>query len=453
MKTLSLIITGLALTAALPLAAQPASHSVTTRGTITLNTNVVVIQDGTNGPTQMSVTVTSDGDGPTVVVTSPPGEAGSSGVSAGGGVMLGGRAARSGGTNSQPNFVGGSGGAGGGFGGAGGGFGGAGGGSSSRAVNSADTERILKQVEEALRSSLGSTGAAAHEAEEKVMKTLRQALQQTRSAPATPQDERDAFAERMRQILQQTRSAPAPVIRAPLPPHFPSVLGRSGAPEQPVLILSEPMAQATRTDWVEDLRVMDKLLRDEVSKANGHSPRQAMGVNLWWDGQPQTTSPRPTYLEDYGALFSYDVSFPLMAAPQAAKAASAQRQTSTAWDRARHEVRSKSVSVVNGITNSYEFHTSSDDAPPAECKAEQVEAFVNSLLEMLDEAKNIRHLKDREWVTVTVAGTDEAGQPARLTLKVSKSDLAKRAEGKLTAEELCKKVSRRFDAEAQHVTF
>ncbi|MCX6906297.1 MAG: hypothetical protein NTW03_23020, partial [Verrucomicrobia bacterium] len=306
MKTLSLILTGLALTAALPLAAQPTSHSFTTRSTVTLNTNVVVIQDGTNGSTQMSVAVTSDGDGPTVVVTSPPGEAGSSGVSAGGGVMLGGRGVRYGGTNNTAHAIISSGGA-------GGGFGGAGGGSSSPAVNSADTERILKQVEEALRSSLGSTGAAAHEAEEKVMKTLRQALQQTRSAAAAG----------FRTVPSLTRLA--------------NVVGRSGAPEQPALILSEPMAQATRAEWVEDLRVMEKLLRDEGSKANGHSPRQAMGVNLWWNGQPQTASPRPTYLEDYGALFSYEVSFPLMAAPQAAKAASGQRQTSTAWDRARRE--------------------------------------------------------------------------------------------------------------------
>ena len=68
-------------------------------------------------------------------------------------------------------------------------------------------------------------------------------------------------------------------------------------------------------------------------------------------------------------------------------------------------------------------------------------------------AKNLRHPKDREWVTVTVAGAADAGQSARLTLKVSRSDLAKRADGKLTTEDLRKKVARRGAAETQAAGF
>ena len=47
----------------------------------------------------------------------------------------------------------------------------------------------------------------------------------------------------------------------------------------------------------------------------------------------------------------------------------------------------------------------------------------------------------------------EKGQSARLTLQVSRSDLAKRADGKLTTEELRKKVARRGAAETQAAGF
>ncbi len=56
-------------------------------------------------------------------------------------------------------------------------------------------------------------------------------------------------------------------------------------------------------------------------------------------------------------------------------------------------------------------------------------------------------------MTVAVAGAADAGQSARLTLKVSRSDLAKRADGKLTTEELRKKVARRGAAETQAAGF
>ena len=286
------------------------------------------------------------------------------------------------------------------------------------AFNSPDIERVLKQVEEALQSSLGAAGAAARDAQDKAMKAARQALQQAQTA------------------------------RAAIRPWAHFGYGRQGPRDEPALIGSQPMEPAARLEWKEDLRVMDKLLRDEVKKANGgRPPRQAMGVSLGLSLQPQTESAPPAYLEDYGALFSYEASFPLMPAPQTAKPASPQRQTSTAWERARRELRSRTVTVSNGVTNVYEYQTTSDDSPATDFNTNQVHALVNGLLVMLDEAKNIRRLKDREWVTVTVAGADEAGQPARLTLKVSQADLAKRAAGTLSAEELRKKVSRRFDTD------
>ena len=56
-------------------------------------------------------------------------------------------------------------------------------------------------------------------------------------------------------------------------------------------------------------------------------------------------------------------------------------------------------------------------------------------------------------MTVAVAGAADAGQSARLTLKVSRSALAKRADGKLTTEALRKKVARRGAAETQAAGF
>ena len=148
------------------------------------------------------------------------------------------------------------------------------------------------------------------------------------------------------------------------------------------------------------------------------------------------------YVEDHGAVFSYDVNFPLAAAGTGATRKET-RQTDSKWERARSEVRSSVVTVVNGVTNVQELHKTSDGSePPAEFDAAKVDALVNSMIEVLSEARNMRHLKESEFVIVTVGGTDDAGKPVRLTLKASKGDIAKLADGKLTPEEFKKKVAR-----------
>ncbi len=242
----------------------------------------------------------------------------------------------------------------------------------------------------------------------------------------------------------------------------------------PALVVTQPMTTETRAQWLEDLRIMDKLLREAVGRAGGDGPRQAMGIPLVVFDQPEG---QPMYVEDFGALFSYRVGFPLATDGQAATRKT-EKPTGSAWERAKKEIegpqngpglsdeqqaavvtswgvqppeastvppmpRMPPRSVVDAFRQRYGIPPSAPPpgGAPVEFDPAKVDALVAAVLAVLPEAKNIRQCKESECVLVTIAGPNDPGPPARLTFKVKKSDIDAAASGKLTPEEFKKRVA------------
>ena len=201
------------------------------------------------------------------------------------------------------------------------------------------------------------------------------------------------------------------------------------ARSEPAVITTSIMTPGIRGEWVEDLNVMDKLLRDELNRVEGDTARQALGIRLMFSG---IESQPPMYLDGYGALFSYSTDIALAAAgskPEKNDGSS----TSSAWDSARRQLDPGTYS--NGQEWMRRFRRTEFDAA-------RLEALTDAVVTILREAKNIRHLREDECVTVTITGRDDAGEPIRLTLKVTKQDIVKFANEKMTPEEFKQKVAR-----------
>lgn len=225
-------------------------------------------------------------------------------------------------------------------------------------------------------------------------------------------------------------------------------LARSGVivvpmPSSPLVIITTSMPPQTEQQWSEDLKVMDKLLRDAVTRASGDaSPSQAMGIRMTLMG----AKVEPMYIEDCGALFGFSVNTTLAAASDDPKeSAESPGDAESAWERAKRELKGDSANPVNA-TGWF------PPGPPAgamprvpirKFKRAVVEELVDAALQALPEAKNLRHLPDGEVVIVTIAGVDEAGTPVRLSLKAKKSDIDKAASGELSPEKFKARVARR----------
>lgn len=205
--------------------------------------------------------------------------------------------------------------------------------------------------------------------------------------------------------------------------------------DRPAIVVTQPMSVQTQTEWKEDLTVMDKLLGDEIIRVSGETAPQAMGIRLTMFGHAA-----PMYLEGCGAVFSSTVNLPLAAADKGtAKPNERPAGSASAWDRAKSAIAASSRNadgsqVVSGRAM----------FPPIKFDQGKVDELVSAILKVLPEAKNIRHLKDDEFVMVTIAGFDEAGVPVRLTLKVKKSDIDGAASGKLAPPDFKARVALRI---------
>jgi hypothetical protein len=208
-----------------------------------------------------------------------------------------------------------------------------------------------------------------------------------------------------------------------------AMMFRSGSSDTPVVLVTQPTEPAIQSEWDEDLKVMDKLLRDAI---DGNGDPSAMGIPLVMLGRAA-----PMYVEGCGVIFRTGVSWSLAAADKdAGKQDGKQRDRTSAWERAKRQVSGE----VPG--NAPEF-LDMPMYPPFQ--QEKLDALIAGMIRVLPEASNMRHLKPEEFVFISVSGTDDNGAPTRLTLKARKSDIDAAAAGKLaTPEEFKAKVSLRI---------
>lgn len=243
----------------------------------------------------------------------------------------------------------------------------------------------------------------------------------------------------------------------------------------PVLIVTTPMESANRDEWRQDLRIMDNLLRERTVRDDGVAGPEAMGIKLLMTGGQENP---PMYLEEYGAVFSYAVNFPLATAKKTeAKKPANEASPDSAWERAKREVEgsrngpelaggpptpasdaeyrraAESFQQRYGIAmsggNPYGAAAGFTFAPPTAFDQAKVDALVNGVLSALPEAKNMRHLKESEALVVTISGRDDMGVPMRLTFKAKKADIDQAGTGTLTPEEFKTRVARNLGPTAQ----
>lgn len=209
-------------------------------------------------------------------------------------------------------------------------------------------------------------------------------------------------------------------------------------PSAPLIIVTRSMPPQTEQEWAEDLKVMDKLLRDAVTRGSGDArPREAMGIRMTMMGG----TVEPMYIEDAGVLFGFSVNTTLAAASKEPReSAESPGDDASAWERAKRDLKG------DGAGPAITFPPGFGPIPrvqPRKFKRAVVEDLVDAALKVLPEARNLRHLPSGEVVFVTIAGVDEAGTPVRLTLKAKKSDIDQAASGALSPKEFKARVARR----------
>jgi hypothetical protein len=210
--------------------------------------------------------------------------------------------------------------------------------------------------------------------------------------------------------------------------------GRAPSPDTPLVISTQPTDETAAGEWAEDLKVMDKLVREEIARSGGDDP-QAMGIKLTMVGRSA-----PMYVEGAGAIFSAAVNFPLAPIGATAKKEDKPRNAASKWEQAKRELNGYPVPARIRLDPGQE---ASDEGPALAFDQAKLDQLVNAVAKAMIEASNIRHLPENESVIVTIAGIDEGAMPVRLTLKASKGAIDAAASGKVSAEEFAKQVSRR----------
>jgi len=195
--------------------------------------------------------------------------------------------------------------------------------------------------------------------------------------------------------------------------------------DTPAIITTGSMDASVQAEWKEDLGVMNKLLLDKIAGVGG-GDTLAMGIRL-------TSLPRssPMYVEDCGVIISAGASRLLAPGKSTQNKSDKPRDPMSAWEKARRE--------LSGLP----ADPSEKDNTPAFDQA-KVDELINTIVGILPEASHIRHLKDGEFVLVTVSGFDDDGNPVRLTLRAKKADIDQAASGQLKPDEFRQRVTRRI---------
>lgn len=206
------------------------------------------------------------------------------------------------------------------------------------------------------------------------------------------------------------------------------------SPDAPVVISTRQLDAAAQAELREDLKVMDKLIRDEAARAGAGDP-QAMSIKLTMVGRES-----PMYVEGAGAIFHANVNWPL--APLAGdgdRKDDRPRDPASKWERAKRQLSGAHVTVRL------------DGKPPMTLplpspvfEQARLDALRAALLAVLPEAANIRHLGENENVFITIEGIDDGGAPVRMTLKASKADIDAAAAGTITPAEFAQRIAQRI---------
>ncbi len=216
------------------------------------------------------------------------------------------------------------------------------------------------------------------------------------------------------------------------------VFALSSSSDSPVLLVTAPMDDKIRGEWKEDLAIMNKLLENAVRSSGDGAVGQAMGITLQTTGRVA-----PIYMEDCGLIFRMSVNIPLAASGKyPTTKTSAPTTKPSAWELTKRQLSGRNDYVPDGDWQMYDLQGRTGASPRPTFDQDKIDALIATLVAQLPEATHFRHLGAGEWVFVSISGSDDAGTPKRLTLKVNKSDIDDAATGKIKQDEFKHRVAR-----------
>ncbi|MBM3846242.1 MAG: hypothetical protein FJ405_08155 [Verrucomicrobia bacterium] len=165
----------------------------------------------------------------------------------------------------------------------------------------------------------------------------------------------------------------------------------------PLVVPLAPTEGQKLKEMEEHLSVMGRVLGKVVGKlSEGASDLFPGGYQ---SANDRVSSGGPMYLEGYGAVFTFQVRFPLVASTTPAKASDDEKEDN-AWREARAELFGGKKAPGNRLV----FLT---EGPPAEeYDATKVAALKRDLTHALKHASNMSHLASNEELVVVVRGPD-----------------------------------------------
>lgn len=240
-------------------------------------------------------------------------------------------------------------------------------------------------------------------------------------------EEQNRMADAQRRMADSQRKLAVDAARGTLNLTF-----RGPGGQQPDLIGTEPMSSEVEAQWREDLRVMDKLLNDQLASAAISTYPWAMGIKLSSLGQSE-----PMYIEGLGCVFTCRSGVPLAEGSGGATTKGTLQVQPSAWDRAKRELSGQGKTEYGDLLLKVK-------QPRMEFDQAALDRLIESILKTLPEATNIRHLAPEQFVIVTVMGTNDDGTPMRLTMKAQKSHIDAAAKGELSQQAFADRVARRI---------
>jgi hypothetical protein len=294
------------------------------------------------------------------------------------------------------------------------------------AVNEAVSDDVMRQVQQAVdaamaaaKANVGNAGQTASAALANAGQLASAALANANAAAADAGGKWTLDA----QLPPQAKSSFSQTL---------SRVERPGSGGAPAVIATRALNPQTRLDLQADLRIMDKLLQEKMSRVEATDSQPAFTFN--WNNRQMD---QPLYIDDFGVVFNGRTSVVLAGTESKPKHAPAEGESD--WDRAKKEVESDSglprfsQAPAGTVIRTGSFKT-------GVFREERLDQLVKTIIQALPEAKHIRGLKDSDAVIITVAGGDDAGNAARLTVKTKKSDLDDLSSGKLKPEDFASRV-------------
>jgi hypothetical protein len=208
----------------------------------------------------------------------------------------------------------------------------------------------------------------------------------------------------------------------PEPPGMPeqvevymSGIGGGGSSAPPLVIATDKKEAAEVSQTQEDLAIMSRILSKAAGHAGDRDDMRAMGIPVVSFGD--TRRPQAMYLEGYGAVFTLNVGFPLVA-PAAASEKKNTPPANTTWDQTRKELYgggergARSSGMNEEMLRRYGLPAGG--RPPRQDRPfdkDRVERLKREVIDALKNASNIRTLKGDEQVIVAISSN--AGGPRK----------------------------------------